>query len=497
MKRTWWIWLVVPLLLLLAGGGYAYYTLVLTPAEAQEELTLQTTQAYRGDIVLSVDGTGNLLPATEVAVGFRTSGLLVALEVEVGDTVQAGDVVARLDTRELELALEQAQLQLDQAQANLDDLLAGPDQTSVSLAQNSLNQAVISREETQVSLSVSTEQARLNWEQAANALRNAQASYENIYWQNREIEQRRGELPDAQADSEAEAWRAVENAQGTMEAARLNYEQALEREQTSYQTAQYQVASAQTNLEALYTEPSEAQLVSARASLEQARIALEQAQLNLEKAVLTAPVGGTVLTVDAAVGEQVGTSTIITLADLQSPLLRFWVEESDMTGVVLGNRVNIVFDALPDLTYSGEIIRIDPALVDVGGTPAVQAWATVDLSAHPTTLLSGMAADVEVIEAEVYDVLLVPLEALRELGEAQYAVFVVGTDGQLELRPVEVGLQDFVNAEILSGLQLGETVSLGEATSATSTSSDGSTETAPGGFVPGMGPIFDGGGVRP
>jgi len=47
------------------------------------------------------------------------------------------------------------------------------------------------------------------------------------------------------------------------------------------------------------------------------------------------------------------------------------------------------------------------------------------------------------------------------LGTDQYAVFVVQPDGELVLRPVQVGLQDYVNAEILSGLELGETVSIG------------------------------------
>jgi multidrug efflux pump subunit AcrA (membrane-fusion protein) len=41
-------------------------------------------------------------------------------------------------------------------------------------------------------------------------------------------------------------------------------------------------------------------------------------------------------------------------------------------------------------------------------------------------------------------------------------VFVVGDGGDLEMRTVEVGLMDFANVEILSGLKLGETVSLGE-----------------------------------
>ena len=81
--------------------------------------------------------------------------------------------------------------------------------------------------------------------------------------------------------------------------------------------------------------------------------------------------------------------------------------------------------------------------------------------ADPVDLLGGMNAEVEVISAESRDTLIVPLQALRELGSDQYAVFVVQSDGEMALRPVEVGLMDFVNAEIISGLKLGEIVSMG------------------------------------
>ena len=83
---------------------------------------------------------------------------------------------------------------------------------------------------------------------------------------------------------------------------------------------------------------------------------------------------------------------------------------------------------------------------------------------------------------------LAPVQALRELGEGQYAVFVVAADGELELRPVEVGLQDYVNAEIVSGLQPGEVVSTGETTSSSTDTSSSSSSNAgqpPDGTVPG------------
>jgi hypothetical protein len=104
------------------------------------------------------------------------------------------------------------------------------------------------------------------------------------------------------------------------------------------------------------------------------------------------------------------------------------------------------------------------------------------------------------VAGEAKNALLVPVQALRELSSDQYAVFVVGVDGELELRPVEVGLQDYVNAEIRSGLQQGEVVSVGGTTgSSGSLSGQASTDTmqsppdaGPGGPAGGMMPMFGG-----
>jgi multidrug efflux pump subunit AcrA (membrane-fusion protein) len=68
---------------------------------------------------------------------------------------------------------------------------------------------------------------------------------------------------------------------------------------------------------------------------------------------------------------------------------------------------------------------------------------------------------VEVIGGRAENVLLVPVEALREVSLGQYAVFVLGADGEPELRFVEVGLMDISFAEITSGLEMGDTVTTG------------------------------------
>ena len=72
-----------------------------------------------------------------------------------------------------------------------------------------------------------------------------------------------------------------------------------------------------------------------------------------------------------------------------------------------------------------------------------------------------MTVEVEVVGGEAQDALLVPVQALRELSPGSYAVFIVQPDNSLKLTPVEVGLRDFANAQILSGVKAGDVVSTG------------------------------------
>jgi multidrug efflux pump subunit AcrA (membrane-fusion protein) len=72
----------------------------------------------------------------------------------------------------------------------------------------------------------------------------------------------------------------------------------------------------------------------------------------------------------------------------------------------------------------------------------------------------GLNASVDIIGGRTENAVLVPVEALRELGSDEYAVFVV-ENGEPTLRIVQVGLIDFVSAEIISGLEAGEVVTTG------------------------------------
>ncbi len=452
-RKGFWIGLII-VLAIAAGGGYAYYIYVYLPGQTTVEQTIVTAQVHQGDLVISVSGSGTLNPASEIELGFQSGGYLDEVLVEVGAQVQEGDLLARLETGDLELAVAEADIKARLAQLDLDDTLEGPTDVEIADARADVQNA-------QSSLTV----ARYAYDTALNSDLDAAVRARNIeyqwyteqYW---EAEERFEDGKISQEDFD-EAW----DERGLTEGRLGDVAQQAKMEEldawNQVDQAQNRVYQAHENLELLQSGPTTDTVMRAELKADQAALALDDARADLEAAELRVPFSGTVVEVTAMPGEYVGTDSFITLADLEEPLLCFWVEESDMSGVAVGNRVEIIFEALPDDTFTGEVIRVDPALVTVDSTLAVQAWASVDLASHPANLLGGMNAEVEVISAESKDTLLVPLQALRELGPDQYAVFVVQPDGEMVLRPVEVGLMDFVNAEIISGLEIGEVVSMG------------------------------------
>ena len=196
-------------------------------------------------------------------------------------------------------------------------------------------------------------------------------------------------------------------------------------------------------------------------SLAQSRLNVESAQTAGEETRLISPIDSTVMAVNVSAGESVS-GPIIVLADLEQPLLEVFIDETDLDTVGINYEVEVVFDALPNNTFKGHIIQVDPMLTDISGVSVVRAVVQLDADsfAKPQTLPVELNGTVEVIGGRAQNAVLVPVEALRELSPGEYAVYVMES-GEPQLRFVEVGLMDFSFAEILSGLETGETVTAG------------------------------------
>lgn len=470
MKKTG-ILIAVGIAVALSLGGFGYYKQVYLPAQATATPAYNTTRVRTGDISVTADGVGNVLPGQSVSIGFQVGGTLAALDVKVGDAVEAGQVLAKLDDTNARLKLQEAELtyntfyseaslqqaRMDQLKAKsaledaVDELeyLISPEvyywETVLEKAQAELAEIKSTAGASQTDIDA----AQRAVDRADSYLKGAkQTYYETYVWEvfpYSYLDETTEEVVDTYleptSDAIAEARIKVESAELTLQDADA-YLSVLE-------------AGPEAEIENVVTNAG-----SSLAKLEGAKIDLAAAQAALDDTVLTAPIAGTVTNLSANVGQAIGTSPFLTIETLDQMVMRFYVEESDIHFVKIGNPVKITFEAYPDQIVEGQITYLEPSLATIDGNPAAVVWASLPAT-EDFHYLSGMSADVEVVAGAAEDALLVPVQALRELSPGSYAVFKVQPDGTLALTPVTVGLSDYANAEILSGLAEGDVISTG------------------------------------
>ncbi|MBN1400772.1 MAG: efflux RND transporter periplasmic adaptor subunit [Anaerolineae bacterium] len=523
-KRSIYI-VVLVIILAAAGGAYYYYTNVYAAPTTQTEAEVQTTRVRRGDLVISATGAGTVIPSIEVDLSFGSeegtsvSGTLTELNTQLGAQVQVGDILARIDDLAARKTVASAKLQLAKAEQDLEaarqaheELQEPPSGAEILSARATLAEAQEALEElqqpaTQAELAVAEatvasaqaaytelvngpdpaeiERAQMRVNQAKNSLWAAQMSRDakgdersrasgsydqaQVSVLNGEISVREAELDLAELREPATAEELKEAQAKLLEAQEQLADLRAGPTAAEIASAEAKVAKAQEALEDLLVGPTEADLAASAEAVRQAELSLAQAQLSLEDAqrelsgtALVSPLAGTVVAVNAEVGERVGSEAIITVADLSHPMLEVYVDETDMDQIAVGYEVEVVLDAIPETTFTGKVTQIDPILVTEMNTQVIRGLVSFDADsfAKPQGLLMGLNATVDIIGGRAENALLVPVESLRELGDGEYAVFVM-QEGELKLRTVEVGLMDVTYAEIRAGLGEGDMVSTG------------------------------------
>jgi len=461
LRKRWRTVTIAMVVIILVGGGYAYYART-RQAQAAVEPQLQTATVRTGSIVVSATGSGTLIAARTIDLGFRTSEQVSEVLVEVGDHVEEGEVLAKVDDTS-------ARIDLVQAELNLQSLTGA--------------QAIADAQAALADAQAELKDATYKWQVNQPGHR---ATSETLDYAQAQLDIAQSQFESAQENYDGQAWRSSDDpsrvaAASQLGTARTAYYTALgnlnwytgkptEIEEAQLEAAVAQaeatVASAQAYLHELTgnstAEDADASPSQALLQLRQAKLSVESAETELEATQIVAPIPGTVTSLDLIVGGESGEGSAISLADLSQPTLNVYLDESDLTMVAVGNEADVVFDAYPDLTLTGQVTEVYPELVTFEGVSAVQIIIELDANdpALPAQLPVGLSATVDVISARATNALLVSVDALRELSAGQYGVFVL-EDGQLKLRTVEVGLMDLTSAEIVSGLEEGEIVSTG------------------------------------
>ncbi len=224
-----------------------------------------------------------------------------------------------------------------------------------------------------------------------------------------------------------------------------------------------------------------------RGKLVRARVSLDQAQVRLDETEARAPIDGIVLRklveagqiISSGINNVSGGTAIAVIADMSRVYIEAGIDEIDVGKVHVGQEALVTADAYPQRNFSGTIIRMSPeAKVEQNVT---QFNVVVEVGNEDGRLKSGMNASMEITIIEKNNALLAPVMALsapskrragpggpasmgaesshrRGRGKASMRTALVKVDGEFVERQVKIGISDFKQAVVISGLEEGDTL---------------------------------------
>lgn len=459
-SRAWLINGFLALAVALVGlVAYRAVAVGSTPATS----ATRTTTVDNGTVTSTVTSSGNIAADRTLAVDFEGSGGIVkAIYVKPGDVVHKGQRLALVDATSSRQALASAQVQLESAQASYDTAVQGQTSQERAADQQSIAGAQVSVRSAELSLRQSRQTAALDRRQKDASVAQAERSLKEA--------QQTTPVDHAAVQS---ARTALSSARQARAATVLADRHQVESQVQALASARQQLAGTKTTV-AVNEQPARASSVAqAQSQVDSARIGVEQARSTLAQATLRAPEAGRVAAVNGTVGQSSSSSSsaassssassdstssssgFVSLVSARTLEVTADVAEADIDSVKVGQPVAVTLSA-DDKRLTGTVAEVADASTVTNNV--VEYAVTVRLDRTKGVKL-GQTAQLVVTAGEKQSVLRVSSSALTTIGDTTTAT-VRSSDGSTATRQVTTGLKGDTYTEVLSGLRAGDVVVL-------------------------------------
>lgn len=533
------ITLRIAVAVLLAGGILAVNGCA---SQTNQAPTTQTVKVTRGDITTEIVAGGNLELSQKEDLAFQVAGTVAEVLVKQEDSVEKGQVIARLDNSTLEDNVRTAERAVKTAALDLDDAQGNTFQ--ITTAENDL------------------ETKTLNFNKLNYPYTNTTFNIDIPHAIDDLVKEQN--LMDEAAQSLAKDPQSAE-AYGKYNSAELNMADAVETLRRSqsitiyggtqlsnvisdYQTAKSVLLSMQTsqhNLEQTKRNVQNA-IDKAQIALDKANDDLDQAREDLANAVITASFAGFITKVSVLGGDEIQKGTVAAqIADPARFKTTIMVGETDVFKLSENMSASIQVDALPTIILPARVTQIAPtATIQSGvvnyqveveadsvqnttassaqtagqtsgqssnsgqrsfpsqtGTPSQssgvqgQIGLTQSLAPSATQLREGLSVTLNITVSGKKDILMVPGQAVMRSGKDVQAQ--VMNNGAVETRVIKTGISNWQYTEVTEGLEEGEEVviqTVGAAATSTQRGQQGGTINIPGAVTGGSGVRISGSG---
>jgi HlyD family secretion protein len=387
MKRLLW------LLPLLGIGGLAWYVYLLRTAPPE----VSFTKVRRETLISSVLTNGKVEPLEWTALRAEREGAVVRVNVEKGQTVGRGAVLAELDAEEARVSLTAAQARVASAKAELDLLDKG-------------------------------------------------GRTRDIVELNSAIEKDKIDLADAKRNHETLQRLVAKNA-----ATRHELDQAKQK----IELLETDIQSLTERREALVSKQDKA---AAKARLDEAETAVETAKRRIELSYIRAPIAGTVYQLEIRRGAYVRPGDLVAqIGRLDRVRVVVYVDEPDLGQIKIGLPVTITWEALPGRKWTGTVEKLPTEIVALGSR---QVGLVACIIENPERLLlPNTNVNVDIRTNVVNDAITIPKEALRRQN-TQAGVYLLERGNRVVWRPVRIGASNITKVQVTEGLKEQDQIAL-------------------------------------
>ena len=403
-KTNFWL-LPVAIAGIVAIGAIATFSL--TQNQQKQNISDLTVAVESKSLNLRIRASGIVQPIETVNLSPKVAGQLAELFVAQGDRITKGQIIAKMDSRSIQTQIAQAQANLENAQANLEKLKIGSRPEEIAAAKARLESA----------------KARANLSRT-RLERNKDLANQGVITRDR--------LDELFADQKATTANVLEQ---------------------------------QRQLEQLQNGTRPEDIAQAIAQVQEAKARLDAVKVQLDDTIIRSPFNGiitqkfsnvgafvTPTTSASAVGSGSSTSIVSAASGLEI-LAR--VPEVDIAKIEIGQKVEIVADAFPDQTFTGEVRLIAPEAVIEQNVTSFQV--RVRLTSGLQELKSGMNTNLIFVGSEINNALIVPTVAIAT-EKGQPGLYIPDQNQKPKFQPITIGTTIDNQTQILSGVNSGDLV---------------------------------------
>ncbi len=531
--KTWGVahkvWSVLVLLVVLSCGWWLYASVGSTSAETRYVLGA----VEKGTIISSISATGQVSASNQVDLVSKVSGDVTSVPVKSGQKLAAGALIAQIDPGDAAYDLETERISYEKLVTVDPADLAKAETTATNayisarttLAKTASEisdtltdlQSLFARDGYLTSLNYSrTKQEKdyqIKAEDAKYAVEDALNDFEKTV-RTINLNTDPAKIQSALTEGHQTALLLVQAVKSAKDA--ITYIRGDEGEDgdaddaytlagtmlTDASATLDSLASMRTTVQDAYDALQELQDGPDVLDLRSAKVSLRQKEDALADYSVRAPFAGTLASVEVQKGDTLNTNAAVATLITDQKIAEISLNEVDAAKVSMGDKVTLTFDAIEDLTLTGEVVEVD--LIGAVSQGVVTYTVKIGFDTQDDRIKPGMTVNAAIQTDMRVDVLSVPASAVKTQNGSSYVqVFdpplenSIGSQGVASDRipqstPVEVGLSDDANIEILSGLTEGQQIvtttrsstaaSSGSATTGQGSGGGGNSFRAPGMF---------------